>query len=226
MMRFLPCLLIFVLAVAAAQDDDDNDFGDDDDDAVEYDVTPPQHQQQQQQQQPNMAPGEAFPPDTLRCLVCQAVVDEFTDSIAAVDPKKKIEAKAGRMDAKGNTNSKVVTYARSEIHLTELIESVCKEFEEYVQGRDKVTHDVTIIRIMSKSGGMNPQFGEVDIVPDDDLNKRLKFYCEYIVENYEDDLLRIFSKSGETKAAGVKELCVKTKMCKKKQLWKRLRDEL
>ena len=31
-------------------------------------------------------------------------------------------------------------------------------------------------RIMSHEGGMNPEFGMVDIVPDDDLNTRLKFY--------------------------------------------------
>lgn len=31
-------------------------------------------------------------------------------------------------------------------------------------------------RIMSHEGGMNPEFGLVDIVPDEDLNTRLKFY--------------------------------------------------
>jgi len=29
---------------------------------------------------------------------------------------------------------------------------------------------------MSHEGGMNPEFGLVDIVPDEDLNTRLKFY--------------------------------------------------
>ena len=29
---------------------------------------------------------------------------------------------------------------------------------------------------MSHEGGMNPEFGMVDIVPDDDLNTRLKYY--------------------------------------------------
>ena len=45
----------------------------------------------------------------LLIFVCQAIVDEFDDAIASVDPKKKIEAAAGRMDSSGNTNAKVVS---------------------------------------------------------------------------------------------------------------------
>ena len=77
----------------------------------------------------------------------------------------------------GNSLHLQVKYARSEIHLSELVDSVCEEFENYVQAREKTGDKaVTIIRITTKSGGMNPLFGSVDIVPDEDLNKRLKFY--------------------------------------------------
>ena len=62
----------------------------------------------QMMHQPDLAPGEVFPGTTLQCLVCQAIVDEFAESIAAVDPNKKVEAAAGRMDSNGNTNAKVV----------------------------------------------------------------------------------------------------------------------
>ena len=76
-----------------------------------------------------------------------------------------------------------VKYARSEIHLSELVDSVCEEFENYVQAREKTgERAVTIIRITTKSGGMNPLFGSVDIVPDEDLNKRLKFYVREKLE--------------------------------------------
>lgn len=68
-------------------------------------------------------------------------------------------------------------YARSSVHLNELTENICVEFEEYAQAREKSTGKATIIRIMEKKGGgMNKRFGEVDIIPDDDLNTRLKFY--------------------------------------------------
>ena len=48
--------------------------------------------------------------------------------------------------------------------------------------------------------------------------------CELLVEEHEDDLMELFAK--EAKVADVsKDLCSKrTKLCKKKQLWKR--DEL
>ena len=81
----------------------------------------------------------------------------------------------------GNSLHLQVKYARSEIHLSELVDSVCEEFENYVQAREKTGDKaVTIIRITTKSGGMNPLFGSVDIVPDEDLNKRLKFYVRKI----------------------------------------------
>jgi cytochrome c-type biogenesis protein CcmH/NrfF len=83
-------LILLIVSCAWAQEDDDDE------------PPPPMPQ-------PNMAPSEVFPGDTLRCLVCQAIVDEFSHSIAAVDHKKKIEATAGRMDSKGNINSKIVS---------------------------------------------------------------------------------------------------------------------
>ena len=74
-----------------------------------------------------------------------------------------------------------IPYARSEYHLDEVIETVCKEFEEYAQAKEKSNGEPTIIRIMARSGGMNPRFSEIDIVPDDDLNTRLKFYVGRIL---------------------------------------------
>ena len=48
--------------------------------------------------------------------------------------------------------------------------------------QDKKNGEPTIIRIMSHEGGMNPEFGMVYIVPQDDLNTRLKYYCETVME--------------------------------------------
>ena len=65
---------------------------------------------------------------------------------------------------------------------------------------------------------MNPKMSEVDIVPDDDLNTRLKFYvsdktdmstpfpyhmsdfqfqCENIVEDQEEAILELFATEGQ-----------------------------
>ena len=69
---------------------------------------------------------------------------------------------------------------------------MCKNFEDYAQATAKASGDPTIIRfgtsrfrfwtwltfsrLMTIEGNMNPKMSEVDIVPDDDLNTRLKFY--------------------------------------------------
>lgn len=62
------------------------------------------------------------------------------------------------------------------MHLNDVLDSVCAQFEEYAQAKEKSTGEATIIRILSRDGGMNPRFSEIDIVPDEDLNTRLKFY--------------------------------------------------
>ena len=36
-------------------------------------------------------------------------------------------------------------------------------------------------RLMTHQGNMNPRMSEVDIVPDDDLNTRLKFYVSLLL---------------------------------------------
>ena len=59
----------------------------------------------------------------------------------------------------------------------EVSETVCKEnFEEYAQAKWKKNGKPTIIRLQTHTGNMNPDMGKVDIVPDDDLNKNLKFH--------------------------------------------------
>ena len=72
-----------------------------------------------------------------------------------------------------------VPFARSQIHLLELTEKICENFEEYAQAKWKSNGQPTIIRITNPDGNMNPDFGKVDVVPDEDLNTKLKFHVSY-----------------------------------------------
>ena len=45
-----------------------------------------------------------------------------------------------------------------------------------LQGKWKSDGSPTVIRLTTPEGNMNPRFGEVELVPDDDLNTKLKFY--------------------------------------------------
>lgn len=58
----------------------------------------------------------------------------------------------------------------------DVVETVCKGFEDYAQAKYKASGEPTIIRLMTHQGNMNPLMSQVDMVPDDDLNTKLKFY--------------------------------------------------
>ena len=57
-----------------------------------------------------------------------------------------------------------------------MVENVCKGFEDYAQAKYKASGEPTIIRLMTHEGNMNPLMSQVDMVPDEDLNTKLKFY--------------------------------------------------
>jgi len=150
---------------------------------------------------------DLFSSATLKCLVCKALVEEIDHLIAKVDPKKKVEVGTFRISSDGSQTRKLIPYARSQEHLMEVVDKVCKGFEDYAQAKSKASGKPTIIRIVTPEGNMNPQMGEVDMVPDDDLNTRLKFYCENLVEDLEDDIMTIFAEE-DAKDLDV-ELCSK-----------------
>jgi len=152
-----------------------------------------------------------FDSKTLNCLVCRSLVDEIESKINSVDPAKKVEVGTFRLSGDGTQNRKLIPFARSQEHLLEVIENVCKGFEDYAQAKYKSSGEPTIIRLMTPEGNMNPLMSQVDMVPDDDLNTKLKFYCENQVEDLEDTILAMFAEEGENKDI---ELCSqKSKYC-------------
>lgn len=152
-----------------------------------------------------------FDSKTLNCLVCKSLVEEIEAAILKVDPAKKVETGTFRLNGDGSQSRTVIPFARSQEHLSDVVDDVCKSFEDYAQAKSKVSGEATIIRLMTHEGNMNPRMSEVDMVPDDDLNTRLKFYCENIVEDQEENILAMFSKEGENMD---NELCFKrAKVC-------------
>jgi len=135
-----------------------------------------------------------FDSKTLNCLVCKSLVDEIEGAIHQVDPSKKVETGTFRLNGDGTQSRTLIPYARSAEHLDTIVDTVCKGFEDYAQAKYKASGKPTIIRLMTHEGNMNPKMSEVDMVPDDDLNTRLKFYCENIVEDQEEAIHELFSK--------------------------------
>ena len=83
-----------------------------------------------------------------------------------VDPNKKVEVGSFRLSGDGNQNGRKlvslywwqlaqnlvsvsfqIPYARSNEHLSEVVDTVCKNFEDYAQATAKASGDPTIIRL-------------------------------------------------------------------------------
>ena len=67
-----------------------------------------------------------------------------------------------------------------------MLENVCKGFEDYAQAKYKASGEPTIIRLMTHEGNMNPLMSQVDMVPDEDLNTKLKFYVSILFTQWFD----------------------------------------
>ena len=72
-----------------------------------------------------------------------------------------------------------VPYARSEMYLTDVFETVCSKMDDYVRATYKSSGELTLLRLIGTDGQMNPDLNHVDIVQDSDLNKSLKFYVSW-----------------------------------------------
>nr|XP_006987406.2 protein canopy homolog 2 [Peromyscus maniculatus bairdii]XP_042119463.1 protein canopy homolog 2 [Peromyscus maniculatus bairdii] len=142
----------------------------------------------------------------LHCGACRALVDELEWEIAKVDPKKTIQMGSFRINPDGSQSVVEVPYARSEAHLTELLEEVCDRMKEYGEQIDPSTHRKNYVRVVSRSG----ESSELDLQGiriDSDISGTLKFACESIVEEYEDELIEFFSREADN---------VKDKLCSKR----------
>uniref|UniRef100_F7DEN7 Canopy FGF signaling regulator 2 n=4 Tax=Boreoeutheria TaxID=1437010 RepID=F7DEN7_HORSE len=137
---------------------------------------------------------------------CRALVDELEWEIAQVDPKKTIQMGSFRINPDGSQSVVEVPYARSEAHLTELLEEVCDRMKEYGEQIDPSTHRKNYVRVVGRNG----ESSELDLQGiriDSDISGTLKFACESIVEEYEDELIEFFSREADN---------VKDKLCSKR----------
>ncbi|CAL7936446.1 unnamed protein product [Xylocopa violacea] len=153
------------------------------------------------------AKGTEVDSKLLKCLVCRSTVKEIEAELAKIDPSREIEIGNYRLDAQGNIIHKKVPLAQSEVHISEILDNVCEKMSDYVRATYKSNGQLTILNLIDPSGGMNPEISKVDVIQDEDLNKSLKYYCEEIVEEFEDSIIPLLVR----KENNIKEqLCVNT----------------
>ncbi|NXI28616.1 CNPY2 protein, partial [Sterrhoptilus dennistouni] len=140
----------------------------------------------------------------LHCGACRALVDELEWEISQVDPRKTIQMGSFRINPDGSQSVVEVPYARSEAHLTELLERVCEKMKEYGEKVDPATHRKSYVRVLSHDGTKMDLSG---VKFDGDVTSSLKFACESIAEEYEDELIEFLSHEAEN---------VKDRLCSKR----------
>lgn len=125
----------------------------------------------------------------VRCGACRALVDEMEWAISQVDPKKVVQTGSFRINPDGSQSIKEIPLARSEGNLLDLMEAVCERMEDYGEVVDS-SERKTYIRVKSRNGE-SLDLSEAKL--DSRVTSNLKFACETIVEQHEDELIEFFS---------------------------------
>ncbi|XP_029287412.1 protein canopy homolog 2 isoform X2 [Cottoperca gobio] len=140
----------------------------------------------------------------IRCGACRALVDEMEWAISQVDPKKMIQTGSYRINPDGSQSIREVPLARSEGNLLELMEIVCESMADYGERTDSSTNRKSYIRIKSRRGEAM-DLSEATL--DSRVTGSLKFACETIVEQHEDEVIEYFAHETDY---------VKDKLCSKR----------
>ncbi|XP_014208655.1 protein seele [Copidosoma floridanum] len=147
----------------------------------------------------------------VKCLVCRTITDEFLHKVGLIDPQKKIEVGNYNIDSEGNIEHKTTQQSTSEIYLSGVLDEICKIMDDYVRATYKSNGKLTLMKLMTDDGKLNPIMSDVDIVQDDDLNKSLKYYCDEIINETEYDLIDYVKNKIEKK---LKKDGICTEFCK------------
>ncbi|XP_049455430.1 protein canopy-1 [Epinephelus fuscoguttatus] len=136
----------------------------------------------------------------LYCSACKAIVDELNHSISQVDPKKTINVGGFRLNPDGTMKDKKVPLARSETHLNELLDGVCNSMSDYALYVDPDTQHKQYKRFAPRESGFTgdfPDFKNFQFAGPETTPNPLKFACETLVEELEDDIISLFSQDAE-----------------------------
>ncbi|XP_065193419.1 protein canopy homolog 2-like [Sycon ciliatum] len=136
----------------------------------------------------HVAPSRAEKEMDLYCAACHMLVDELFFARKVHNPKKKIEVGSFRLDPSGKTHTKSIDFLTSEAYLTELLEDICGEAENYIQNTNP--DGSRIFRRMQSRDGT--PLGLNNITYNPDALRALRHYCDNTVEVYEEQLLELF----------------------------------
>ena len=143
------------------------------------------------------------------CAACHVVVNEIEYAISKVNPNKVLEVEHFRVDPQGNRGGSKIPYARSETHLTEVLEKVCEKMNKYADSTDKKTGKKMYKRIEPLPGQKTLRLDNISI--SQDSIRKLTNYCNNIIEDYDEDIMKFWKTAKKDPA---QKFCSEvTKLC-------------
>ncbi|KAM4687252.1 protein canopy homolog 1 [Discoglossus pictus] len=136
----------------------------------------------------------------LYCGACRALVDELLYEIRKVNPKKTIDVGSFRISPDGTQERSKVPLAKSELYLTEVMENICEKMNDYGLYVDPNTKEKSYKRFAPRD---DEGIGSVDFANfqfNHDEFSSLKFACERVAEEHEDDIFSLITQEADNLA--------------------------
>ena len=133
--------------------------------------------------------------DELRCSVCQAVVTELRQTLAAETPRQNLDLRT-RVGSDGKRKGKVVAWKASESRATDMLEEVCDQMKMYVLMEVDDDNNRS-----GRRGYFKPEGNDINMLPYyKDIKKtaasrqNMKVMCQATVEAHEETLTGFLSQ--------------------------------
>uniref|UniRef100_A0A452H420 DUF3456 domain-containing protein n=1 Tax=Gopherus agassizii TaxID=38772 RepID=A0A452H420_9SAUR len=129
-------------------------------------------------------------------LACKALGDELLYDIRKVNPKRTIDVGSFRISPDGTQERGKVPLAKSETYLTEVMENICDRLNDYQLQVDPQPEKRTFKRFAPrKDENIYADFKKFCFYSD--AYKPLKFACESIIEEYEDEIFSLIAQEAD-----------------------------
>ncbi|XP_004702386.3 protein canopy homolog 1 isoform X1 [Echinops telfairi] len=107
--------------------------------------------------------------------------------------QKKIKVGSFRINPDGTQERRKIPLAQSEAFLTDLLDKVCERMNDYKLEEDPVTKERTFKRFAPRKGDkIYKEFKKFYFYSD--AYRPLKFACETIIEEYEDEIFSLIAQ--------------------------------
>ncbi|XP_072268693.1 protein canopy homolog 1 isoform X2 [Pyxicephalus adspersus] len=128
------------------------------------------------------------------CGACRALVDELQHEIRKVNPSKTIDVGSFRISPDGTQVQNKVALVKSEVYLTEVLESICEKMDDYSLYIDPETKEKSFKRFAPRENEGFPSldFNSFQFNPGD--GSPLKYACERVVEENDEEILSLLTQ--------------------------------